>query len=137
MYRGANTMSTNQMRLGVLLILCVGGCMVGPNYQSPPVQTTQHFKMPTTAAATTQLSTDSTARVEWWKEFNDPVLDKLVEIAYGQNLTLQQAGLRVLESRARRGIAVGLFFPQLQSLNGSYSRIGASKNDFNYPNQTS
>jgi NodT family efflux transporter outer membrane factor (OMF) lipoprotein len=107
--------------------------MVGPNFQTPSSQTTQKFK----AAPTTQISNESTTQEDWWKSFNDPVLDKLVDMAYGQNLTLQQAGLRVLEARARRGIDVGNFFPQLQAVNGSYSHIGASKNTFEYPRQGS
>src|SRR5262249_19577977 len=49
----------------------------------------------------------------------------------------QATGLRVLQARARRGIDVGNFFPQLQQVNGSYSRIGNSKNTFNYPRQVS
>ena len=109
------------------LLVCVvmTGCMVGPNFKRPPVQTGQQYKGP----ATTQVSTDSTVQADWWKSFNDPALDKLVETAYSQNLTLQVAGLRVLEARARRGIDVGNFFPQLQQVNGSYSHIGASRND--------
>ena len=107
--------------------------MVGPNFKTPPVQTTQNFKIPATTEATTQVSGEAEVQADWWKSFNDPVLDKLVEMAYGQNLNLQSAGLRVLQARARRGIDVGNFFPQLQQVNGSYSRIGASKNDFGYP----
>src|SRR5579862_9001260 len=65
--------------------LALTGCMVGPNYKSPPVQTTQTFK----AAPTTQISAETTAQAEWWTTFNDPVLNHLVEMAYAQNLTLQ------------------------------------------------
>jgi NodT family efflux transporter outer membrane factor (OMF) lipoprotein len=111
----------------LLLLVCAvfPGCMIGPNFHSPPVQTAQKYKGP----ATTQVSTDSTVQADWWKSFNDPVLDKLVEMAYSQNLPLQVAGLRVLEARARRGIDVGNFFPQLQQVNGSYSHIGTSRLD--------
>src|SRR2546426_7615358 len=35
------------------------------------------------------------------------VLDRLVARAYRDNLTLQQAGVRVLQARAQLGIAVG------------------------------
>ena len=51
---------------------------------------------------------------EWWHVFNDPVLDGLIDRAYKENLTLRIAGLRVLEARARLGIATGRFFPQTQ-----------------------
>ena len=59
---------------------------------------------------------------DWWAVFQDPVLNDLIETAYGQNLTLREAGLRVLEARYQRAIAVGSLFPQSQQLSGSYTR---------------
>jgi NodT family efflux transporter outer membrane factor (OMF) lipoprotein len=55
----------------------------------------------------------------WWTVLNDPTLNGLVQIAYRQNLTLRQAGFRVLQARAEMGIAVGELFPQTQVMNGS------------------
>src|SRR3954466_15342101 len=109
---------------GLCGLLLIAGCKVGPNYQRPAVPTTQQWH----EAPTTQVSTDSNVRAEWWKSFNDPTLDKLVEMAYGQNLTLQVAGLRVLQARAIRGIEVGRFFPQEQAVTGSYTHNGVSRN---------
>jgi len=54
--------------------------------------------------------------------FNDPKLTELVYASYQQNLPLRVAGLRVLQARAQRGIAVGSFFPQAQEMFGSYTR---------------
>ncbi|WP_150047631.1 MULTISPECIES: efflux transporter outer membrane subunit [Methylomonas] len=53
----------------------------------------------------------------WWQLFQDPVLDGLIETAYGQNLDLRAAAIRILESRAKLGIAKGQLFPQKQELN--------------------
>jgi NodT family efflux transporter outer membrane factor (OMF) lipoprotein len=61
---------------------------------------------------------------DWWSALNDPVINRLVERAYGQNLTLREAGFRVLAARAQAAIAVGNVFPQAQSVDGSYSRSG-------------
>ena len=47
---------------------------------------------------------------DWWTVFRDPVLNRLVDIAYNQNLTLVSAGTRVLEGRAQLGVAIGEFF---------------------------
>ena len=60
----------------------------------------------------------------WWTVFHDPVLDRLIKIAYDQNLDLVSAGTRVLEARAELGVAIGEFYPQLQHGTGSmiYSR---------------
>ena len=59
---------------------------------------------------------------DWWSVFQDPVLNDLIAEAYGQNLTLREAGLRVLEARYQRAIAVGSLFPQSQQVSGGYSR---------------
>jgi NodT family efflux transporter outer membrane factor (OMF) lipoprotein len=56
------------------------------------------------------------------------VLVQLVEIAHGQNYTLELAGLRVLESRAQLGIAIGTQYPQQQLLAGGVTRISPSEN---------
>ena len=62
--------------------------MVGPNYKAPPVPLSEKFSTPSE-----HVSADSTEQSEWWKEFNDPVLDKLVTMAYEQNLTLRTSHL--------------------------------------------
>ncbi|MCC6125710.1 MAG: TolC family protein [Pirellulales bacterium] len=62
----------------------------------------------------------------WWGVFNDPLLNRLIVNAYRQNLTLRQAGYRVLQARALRGIAAGNIFPQQQNVTGSYNRIATT-----------
>ena len=66
---------------------------------------------------------------DWWTVFNDPALVRLIQLAYERNLTLQTAGVRVLEARARLGIAIGEFYPQQQQLGASltYNRIPISQ----------
>jgi NodT family efflux transporter outer membrane factor (OMF) lipoprotein len=65
---------------------------------------------------------------DWWSVFNDPVLDRLMEDTYRQNLDLNAAGLRVLQARYQRAIAAGGFFPQSQQAFGSYTRSQNSQN---------
>src|SRR5205085_4550974 len=50
----------------------------------------------------------------------------LVCYAYNQNLTLRQAGYRVLQARAQLGIAVGEIFPQSQAMTGDFVREASS-----------
>ena len=111
--------------------LFLGGCaMVGPDYIKPPPAPQQkewiEHKDPKIKAAPTDLS-------NWWEVFDDPVLNRLVEQAYQQNLPLRIAGLRILEARAQLGIAHGNLFPQQQQATGGagYNRI--SKNSLNLP----
>lgn len=64
---------------------------------------------------------------EWWKQFDDPKLNELIADAMSQNLTLQEAGFRVLAARAQLARAKGNLFPQRQELTGGYQRIAASQ----------
>lgn len=75
-----------------------------------------------------QLKPEPADNAEWWTIFNGPGLNSLVTQAYAQNLSLQQAGLRILQARARLGIAVGDFYPQVQEATGSYTRSYTSIN---------
>lgn len=106
------------------LTLWLGGCMVGPDYRPPPAPVAERWLV----TDPTRVQTDFVGPGEWWSVFNDPALDALVEAAYQQNLTLQTAGLRVIEAQARRGIAIGLLFPQQQALSGGFTRTRASLN---------
>jgi NodT family efflux transporter outer membrane factor (OMF) lipoprotein len=82
-------------------------------------------------AADPRVRTESDDLSKWWKVFNDPVLDNLVCSAYLQNLTLRQAGCRVLEARAQLGIAVGNILPQTQTMTGSFAWEAASRQSAN------
>ena len=100
-------------------VLIVGatlaGCAVGPEYERPDVKLDADWAGQPDPRVTTQAAPDAA----WWKSFNDPVLDKLVELAYAQNLNLQVTGLRILEARARLGYAHGQRLPQFQAAIGS------------------
>ena len=62
---------------------------------------------------------DPAALADWWKTLNDPILDQLVEQALARNKTAKQAYARVVEARARRGIAAGDFWPTLGASAGA------------------
>jgi NodT family efflux transporter outer membrane factor (OMF) lipoprotein len=64
----------------------------------------------------------------WWTMFNDSVLDTLVGLAYHQNLPLQIAAMRIMESRAQIALAVGRQFPQTQIVVGNVMVVGVSRN---------
>lgn len=63
----------------------------------------------------------------WWKLFNDPVLNSLIEAAKAENLDLRVAGLRILESRATLGIATSGRYPQLQETTGSIAFVNTQE----------
>jgi NodT family efflux transporter outer membrane factor (OMF) lipoprotein len=119
----------------VLAILALGGCTtlddyvhngfkVGPNFKRPPAPVAKHW----IDAADVRVHEGEGDDSHWWTAFNDPLLNDLVQTAYHQNLTLREAGFRVLESRAQLGIACGEFFPQTQVMNGDATSHGVSTN---------
>jgi outer membrane protein TolC len=61
------------------------------------------------------------AEVYWWRRFRDPVLNRLIEKAYANNLSLQIAGVRILQARAKLNAAIGNLFPQQQGASGGLS----------------
>ena len=110
-------------------MVVLGGCAVGPDFKKPAVAVNATFRTRGDPRILTQYATDSI----WWKGFNDPALDRLVELAYHQNLPLQIAGLRIVEARARLGIAIGNQFPQTQVVYGRAGAVGISRNAANFP----
>ena len=117
------------------IVVCVsgGGCTsfreyvqnglkVGPNYEPPVATVSTHW----IDENDIRKADDPATVARWWTVFNDPKLDHLIISAYNQNLTLKQAGTRILEARALRDIVVGNIFPQTQTASGSYKRNGAA-----------
>ena len=111
--------------------LCLSGCTsigeyvhngfkVGPNYCPPGGPVAAHW----IDAYDSHLRGDTQDLSCWWTVFRDPTLNQLIAHAYRQNISLKEAGFRILEARAQRGIAVGGLFPQTQTLNGSTERVG-------------
>jgi NodT family efflux transporter outer membrane factor (OMF) lipoprotein len=84
------------------------GFKVGPNYCPPSAPVAQEW----IDAADKRVRSEDNDLSRWWTVFNDPALDTLICCAYHQNLTLRQAGCRILQARAQLAIAVGNIFPQ-------------------------
>ncbi|MCE5303961.1 MAG: efflux transporter outer membrane subunit [Planctomycetaceae bacterium] len=105
------------------------GFKVGPNYCRPDAEVSSHW----IDEKDLRTAEDPEIAKRWWTVFKDPKLNELVACAYRQNLTLREAGFRILEARATRDIAVGNFFPQTQNAAGNYSRNASSVTDANSP----
>jgi NodT family efflux transporter outer membrane factor (OMF) lipoprotein len=100
------------------------GFKVGPNYKRPPAPVAEHWIDANDVRVRSEEADDS----HWWTVFNDPTLNDLVQTAYRQNLTVREAGFRVLQARAQLAIAIGEIFPQTQVMDGDYTRRGVSEN---------
>ena len=105
----------------LLLLLLLAGCTkVGPDFVKPDALVNDRWS----EVGALQLNATESDHADWWLTFDDPVLDRIVNEAYNQNLTLQIAGLRILEARAQLGLAIGSAWPQQQQavLDATYSK---------------
>jgi len=99
----------------VTMVLVMSGCtMVGPDFAKPEAPLLDEWQEKQAPG----LSVGQTDYSSWWRVFDDPVLDNLIQTAYKQNLSLQIAGIRIYEARAQLAIAVGGLYPQKQSASG-------------------
>ncbi|WP_373030864.1 TolC family protein [Sulfurovum sp.] len=111
--------------LSALTLMMLSGCVkLGPDFtgvDAPPLpQNWTHGSK----------KENSDAMAQWWKTFDDPTLNTLVQKAYAQNLDIKSAGLRILQSRAALGIIKGLTYPQLQTLSGNAATTRNNGNSF-------
>jgi NodT family efflux transporter outer membrane factor (OMF) lipoprotein len=94
----------------LILIAAAGlaGCVVGPNYQTPaaPAPPAGAFVSPIAPAASTDQPPP-----DWWKLYNDPAIDQLVEDALVHNKSLQAAAANLAEARGALALARAPLFP--------------------------
>ncbi|MGD9424234.1 efflux transporter outer membrane subunit [Pantoea sp. NSTU24] len=97
--------------LNVLLALVLAGCAVGPDYQAPkPVLPGGYHGLDSQEGSKPQ---NSAINARWWRSFNDPQLDSLIDRAIAGNLSLQQTVLRIAGAREQLTQAQGSLFPSL------------------------
>ncbi|HEX9555971.1 MAG TPA: efflux transporter outer membrane subunit [Reyranella sp.] len=102
----------------LLALVCLSGCMVGPNYQRPPPADPPPLAFKETtgpvigAAADFQPAQprDAIDRGPWWAMYGDPVLDRVAAQIDISNQTLMQAEAAYRQARALvRQDASGLY----------------------------
>ena len=69
---------------------------------------------------------------QWWKAFNDPVLDSLISVASGENYSVLAAIDRMEQARASLRMERSNFFPSI-TLNGGWLRQQSSGNTTELP----
>jgi len=78
----------------LVALLLASGCAVGPHYKSPQPAAVKYH------AADADLVTQAPFDTRWWKQFEDPVLDSLVDRSLISNNGIRIARARLAESRA-------------------------------------
>ena len=92
--------------LPLLFMLTVFGCMMGPNYQRPVIDSPSSWRFEDKEAK-------DVANTAWWEQFNDQVLNELITIALKENKDIKIAAARVEEFLGRYGTTRAALFPQI------------------------
>jgi multidrug efflux system outer membrane protein len=95
-----------------MLGLLLAGCMVGPDYKRPPVETPGVYRGDSRPPV---ASSESLGDEKWWEVFQDPVLQQLIRTALEQNYDLRIAASRVLQAQAQLGITRANQFPTVSA----------------------
>lgn len=116
----------------VISFSLLSGCMVGPNYHRPAVQTPAAYRdLSQNPEAQTQVA--SYADLPWWQVFQDPQLQELIHTALKQNYDLLIATERINAARAAVTVTRSSLFPQVAG-NGTFSggKEGTFQTKYNF-----
>jgi len=129
--------------LGSMLILT--GCEVGPNFHRPAQQLPGSYSRSAMEPMSPAMSggqsraahppgmvslviaTKPAHLAHWWRNFNDPILNKLISLAARRNLTLAQAREAIIQAREVVNSTSANLGPFVSAV-GSYSHSRGSKN---------
>src|SRR5438552_1606979 len=93
---------------GLIAVLALSGCLVGPDYRRPDIAVPPAFRGATPGVAEDARSFGD---LEWWKVFQDEQLQALIQTALEQNYDLRVAATRILQARSQVVIARSFQFP--------------------------
>jgi len=99
-------------RITVLLLIALTasfalfGCMVGPDYHRPDTDTPQTWRFEDKEAK-------DVANTAWWEQFNDPVLNNLIQAALQENKDVKIAAARVEQFLGEYAATRAALFPQI------------------------
>src|SRR5882724_1010633 len=102
------------LTLGALL----SGCTMMPRYNRPPAPVSSSWPTGATSGKATETVA---ADIDWREFFDDPRLQRLIEIALTNNRDLRVAALRVEQARAQYRIQRAQLFPGVQG-DASFTR---------------
>ena len=97
-----------------LIAVALAGCTVGPDYKRPTLEMPNAWRFEDAAAK-------DTANSAWWGQFDDRVLNELIEISLRENKDVRIAAARVEQFLGQYGTTRAALFPQV------YLGAGASR----------
>jgi outer membrane protein, multidrug efflux system len=105
-----------------VLIICailLAGCMMGPDYHRPDITIPDSFRYVTDEA-------QDTANLSWWQQFQDPVLEALINDALSNNKNVKIAAAHVEQAAGVLTQVRSPLFPQV-GYGGSAARQRGSE----------
>jgi len=106
--------------IGIFMTLLTGCMTLGPDYQRPDIDMPDSWRFE-------EKEAKAMANTAWWEQFNDPVLNGLVETALNENKDILIATARVEEFFGRYFSVRGDRFPFIDAAGSAY-REGVSEN---------
>lgn len=105
----------NILKTSVVFALAalLGACAVGPDYQRPSIAVGTNYKE--TKGWTQAAPSDTVLRADWWRSYNDPVLDRLMDALLAANQNIAQAQAQYRQAQALVQSARAGFFPILNA----------------------
>ena len=98
----------------IIYAFLLTGCMLGPNYSRPAIDSPEHYLYETKEAR-------DTANTRWWEQFRDPTLDTLISEALRNNKDVKIAVANVEQAAGILTQTRSPLFPQAD-YNGSADR---------------
>jgi len=116
-----------KLTVSLLPLLAAAGCAVGPDYETPKVETPDAWRDQSAPPTAGELATRrglcpahaaeeddaSIASLAWWEVFTDPQLQALITTALENNKDIRAAVARLEAARAAAGIANSVYYPSI------------------------
>src|SRR5713101_1271159 len=98
---------------GPMLGIGLTGCTVGPDFQTPEIREAPR-RSASDGGSVPSRTVERPVDIVWWKSFRDSRLSSLVERLVAQNLDLETAAERVVQSVAQRQVAASQGLPHIE-----------------------
>jgi len=113
-------MSTHSRTLILALPILLLGCTVGPDYKKPEGAVADQW-ISSDGVLTDRGDKDAETQQDWWQNFNDPILNQLIQKATTDNFDLKIAEARIAGARASQSAASSDLLPKVDVM-GSATR---------------
>jgi NodT family efflux transporter outer membrane factor (OMF) lipoprotein len=118
----------------LVLALSLAACKLGPDYVKPDLKLPAGYKETAADGGVWKVAepADHAERGQWWRIYNDPLLNALQDVATSSNEDLKVAESQYRQARAFAQAARGAYLPTVNA-GASVTRFRESRNAHNAP----